>query len=62
MSLRELQALLLDLGCTFHREGKSHEIWRTLTGEPISIPRHRKVNPGLAKWIRNQARRGANHV
>ncbi len=51
----DLERALRQLGWTFQRHGKRHDVWTNGTREE-AIPRHREINEKLAQAILRRAR------
>ena len=52
MKRADLVRFLFKFGCILHREGAKHSVFfNPATGRFSTIPRHREINPFLAKQI-----------
>ena len=50
-----LEQKLRALGCDFHRNGSSHDIWDYENGRKFPFPRHSDIDERLAKSMINKA-------
>ena len=56
MKRRDLEKSLRQIGWTFLRHGKRHDVWTDGDREE-AIPRHTEINERLARTILNRAER-----
>jgi len=55
MKRRDLVRQLEEAGCTLHRHGKRHDIYRNpANGNQAPVPRHREIAESLCRIIRKQ--------
>jgi mRNA interferase HicA len=59
MKMRDLEKRLTELGWTFLRHGKRHDLWTDGEREE-PIPRHAEINERLARAILRRASRNAD--